>query len=189
MRYELYDHKNSMIIETDDLNDVAEELGVKAHYLYVRLSAGKGTFVSGKARSQTTLKDTSRGQERLKPGPKNKDYRYAAVYPDEHPGMFRLESHEVTFEEIMRVTKLQHDTLMHKFASHQIVMAMIPEQNSYRLSPVQFKRLKPTPELDAIPCDPQPVDDEPPHKKRQRLQREKQSDLQHTKAKPKRRSA
>lgn len=165
MRYQLFDHQNNLMLDTDELEDVADELGVKAQYLYVRLSAGKGTFSSGKARNATTLKDTGRKERGASDGargPTRTDYRYAATYPDEFPDTFRLPTHEVTLEEVMRVMKLSRDQLMQKFASHQKVQTLIEASNSYRFEPVVFKRLKPTPELDAIPCEPQPVIDKRP---------------------------
>ncbi|OQW33972.1 MAG: hypothetical protein A4E20_12145 [Nitrospira sp. SG-bin2] len=158
MRYHLYDYQNNLILETDDLEDVASETGRKASTLYVKMSAGKGTFSFGKARVAFRLQDMNRsGPERQKPGPKVKAYRYAATYPDEYPDTFTEPTHEVTLEEIARVVKTTPEAITQKFALHQKVFALIPEQNSYRTKPVVFKRLAPNPELDTLPSETRPV--------------------------------
>lgn len=158
MRYQLTNHSGDVLLESDDIDDVADYLGVKSSTLYVRLSAGKGTFSFGKARVAFRLQDMNRsGPERQKPGPKVKAYRYAATYPDEYPDTFTEATHEVTLEEIARVIKATPEAITQKFALHQKVFALIPEQNSYRTKPVVFKRLAPNPDLDALPSEARPV--------------------------------
>lgn len=155
-RYSITNMQNDLMTSSNNLDELAEFLGVSPSYLYVRLSAGKGTFKRGRGQLELTLTDHGRGVK-AKPGPKVKAYRYAATYPDEYPDTFTEPTHEVTLEEIARVVKTTPEAITQKFALHQKVFALIPEQNSYRTKPVVFKRLAPNPELDSLPSETRPV--------------------------------
>jgi hypothetical protein len=160
MRYQLFNGEDELVKDTDELEEIADHLDLSARYIYVRLSANKGVFTRGRGAYKITIKDTGRqerGASGGSRGPKRTDYRYAAVYPDEHPDSYRLPTHEVTLEEIMKHTKLSREQLMQKFASHAKVFMLLSSKRSYQKEPVVFKRYAPTPELDAVPSEPQPV--------------------------------